>query len=76
MNWTHNKEVINQWNAIIYGLTNRVVRILGGDSHGTEMVELQLKTKVIKFDIPKKFVLQSWHRMICKYNNLMTRYHV
>jgi hypothetical protein len=66
MNWTHSKEVIKEWNAVIFGLTNRVVRLLGGYSQGTDLVELQLGKQIIKIDLPKDIVLQSWHRMICK----------
>ncbi|CAG8589929.1 4259_t:CDS:10 [Paraglomus occultum] len=61
--WTHRQQAINQWNAAILGLTQRIVRILYGPREGADVVNISVGGYNVGLDLPNEYVRYAWYRM-------------
>ncbi|KAJ1982960.1 hypothetical protein H4R35_000086 [Dimargaris xerosporica] len=64
--WNHHIDVVHQWSAVIYGLTNRMLRIMyhGNPSVGSERVNMAFKGLHIKLELPDEYVRFAWKRVV------------
>ncbi|CAG8471515.1 1328_t:CDS:2 [Acaulospora colombiana] len=67
--WSHRPQALQQWNATILALTQRVVRLLYGPKEGEEMVNISVGGYNVGLDLPNEFVYFAWHRMIYLIDN-------
>ncbi|KAJ3248449.1 hypothetical protein HDU78_000611 [Chytriomyces hyalinus] len=62
--WTHRIEVIRNWNAVVLGLTNRVINQLYGGSEGTLQTCVTFVTGgSFSLDLKEDFAVYAWHRL-------------
>ncbi|OUM61554.1 hypothetical protein PIROE2DRAFT_45097 [Piromyces sp. E2] len=66
-NWTHRIGVIEQWNATMFGLTQKVINILYGPNYGKNNVNIVINGSIISLDLSSDFVIYSWAQMLCIY---------
>ncbi|KAF9160777.1 hypothetical protein DFQ26_005190 [Actinomortierella ambigua] len=61
--WTHRAPVLHQWAATSLGLSQRVVRLLYGQGHGSDSVSLAVGGYNVTLDLQAEFVYYAWHRV-------------
>ncbi|KAJ1984308.1 hypothetical protein H4R34_000732 [Dimargaris verticillata] len=64
--WNHHIDVVQQWSAVMYGLTNRMLRLIyhGNPSVGSERVGMAFKGLHIKLDLPDEYIRFAWERVV------------
>ncbi|EGF76898.1 hypothetical protein BATDEDRAFT_92176 [Batrachochytrium dendrobatidis JAM81] len=68
--WTHRIEVIHHWSAVIYGLTQNVVKYIFDESKLQSTVTIALHNGGnISIDFTSDFLVYSWHRTIYMIGN-------